>query len=155
MDRRLERRALLTAGLAMILGCSGRSGPETAPVTGKITLGGKPMAGAHVTFTAEGAPRAALGTTDAQGVYQLTTFQPNDGAVLGKHTVTVTMPVKGAPTMSAEKPDAAYGAAMLQAAKGTAQRGTEIPAKYANPTTSGLTADVKRGKNECPFDLQP
>ena len=39
--------------------------------------------------------------------------------------------------MSAAKPDASYGAAMRQAAKGVAQRGTEIPAKYANPATSG------------------
>jgi hypothetical protein len=146
---------LLAVGLAMLPGCSGRGGPELAPVSGKITLEGKPLAGAHVTFTAKDAPRAALGTTDAQGLYQLTTFRPNDGAVLGKHTVTVTMPAKGTAEMSAAKPDAAYGEAMRQASKGVAPRGSEIPAKYANPATSELSAEVKKGKNEFSFDLKP
>ena len=146
---------LLTAAFSLLLGCSGNKGPQTAPVMGKVTLNGQPLEGANVTFIADGAPRAAIGTTDAQGVYRLTTFKSNDGAVLGQHKVTVVMPVKNTAEMSAETPDAAYGAAMAQAAKGVQQRGKEVPAKYANPATSGFSTEVKSGTNEYNIELQP
>jgi hypothetical protein len=107
----------------------------------------------------EGAPRAATGTTDAQGKYRLTTFEKDDGAMIGKHTVTIA---QGGATsgagMDAENPDdAAYGAAMGAAASGKpAAAGEEggIPVNYANPKTSGLEREVtKAGPNQFDFDL--
>jgi hypothetical protein len=155
MKNRICELFAVVVGLSLVAGCS-RGGTPLGRVTGKVTLNGQPLEGAQLTFTAKDAPRAALGTTDAQGVYSLTTFAPNDGAPLGHHTVTITMPAKNAPDMSAGKPDAAYGAAMKQAAKGVQVRGKEIPAKYANPLTSNLSADVKSGNNaDVNFDLQP
>jgi hypothetical protein len=154
MRRHLRCWMVCAIGIALLVGCPG-SGPPTARVSGTVKVGGKPMEGAQVTFMAPGAPRAGIGTTDAQGRYQLSTFASNDGAVLGTHTVTITVGVKGAPAMSADKPDAAYGAAMSKAASGAPMIGTEIPGKYANPATSGLTAVVTSGgKNEFDFDLQ-
>jgi len=154
MNHRGCRLLAIAAGLSLLGGCS-PGGPPLGRVSGKVTLNGQPLEGAHLTFIAKDAPRAAIGTTDAQGVYQLTTFSPNDGAPLGRHTVTVTMPAKGTANMSAEKPDTAYGEAMKQASQGVLQRGKEIPAKYANPVTSGLSAEVKSGNNTFDFDLQP
>jgi hypothetical protein len=143
-------------GCVLAAGCGGSKLPPTARVSGKITLSSQPVKGAIVSFMAEGAARAASGVTDGEGRYQLTTFNPNDGAVLGKHKVKISQPVTDGPAMSAEKPNAAYGEAMAQAAKGIVQRGKGVPAKYADEATSGLTAEVtKDGKNEFDFDLQP
>jgi hypothetical protein len=145
----------LATAILLSAGCSD-GGTATTPVSGKVTLKGSPVAGAQVTFMAEGAPRAAIGTTDSQGRYQLTTFKPNDGAVVGKHTVTIVGPA-GTPAeaMSPTNPSAGYAKAMLGASapKKTEQVGG-VPAKYADPKTSELRADVtKGGPKEFNFDL--
>lgn len=130
-----------------------------AKVSGTITLKGAPVAGAQVVFTSKGgAARNAIGTTDDQGKYQLTTFDQNDGAVIGSHSVTVSMATTSeeASNASAEDPTAAYGSAMDAAASGAAPADEgPIPSKYAAPGTSGLEAEVTEdGSNEFNFDLE-
>lgn len=88
-----------TIALACLLnGCSGNSEQyETVPVSGVVTCEGKPIANATVNFTpmadqgrAEGRRgRVALGMTDKDGRFKLTTYENDDGAIVGKHTVTV------------------------------------------------------------------
>jgi hypothetical protein len=70
------------------LGC-GASG-KLVKTEGLITLDGKPIAGATVTFhpEAEGG-RMATGLTDADGIFQLQTFTEADGALPGDYKVTV------------------------------------------------------------------
>jgi hypothetical protein len=126
-------------------------------VSGTVTFDDKPVEGAQVTFMAPGAPRAAIGNTDSQGRYRLTTFKPNDGAVPGTHAVTIVKMETSGQDISADKPGAAYGAAMKAAATGKrpAQAGG-IPGKYSDPKLGGLTAEVKKGgPNEFTFDLKP
>src|SRR5687768_7145679 len=67
--------AFLVLGIALVAlfaaGCSGRPKNFASKVTGKVTLGGQPLAGASVIFTptAEGSPSA--GRTDENGNYTL------------------------------------------------------------------------------------
>lgn len=83
----------------VLAGCGGSNEYETTPVSGVVTCHGKPVANATVNFTplpAEGrAPgqrgRVALGLTDKDGRFKLTTYNDDDGAIVGKHTVTVSL----------------------------------------------------------------
>jgi hypothetical protein len=83
---------LLAAG-----GCGDAHQYQTVPVSGVITCKGVPVANAMVNFTpleqedrAQGQPgRVALGMTDKDGRFTLTTYENNDGAIVGRHTVTV------------------------------------------------------------------
>ena len=126
------------------------------PVTGIITLRGKPVASADVTFFNAEKNRSAFGKTNDKGEFKLTTFSANDGAVEGQHVVTVIkleMP-----------PEATSGAAVESEAYVPPGRGesttpvppkSELPEKYADQATSGLTATVKTdGPNVVNIDLE-
>ena len=66
------------------------------PVGGTVTLNGKALAGAAVTFTPIPAPGeepiglSSHGETDDQGRFTLATIDGREGAVVGKHKVYVS-----------------------------------------------------------------
>src|SRR5436190_19619243 len=86
----LAHSLALAGAYALLAGCS-HSGMSIAPVHGKVTYKGGPVAGATVEFLCTGASRPAAGTTDEQGNYRLTTFTAGDGAMIGTHVVTVNV----------------------------------------------------------------
>ncbi len=147
---------LMMAALALVAwpGCTGAKGPQTGRVSGRITLNGKPLAGANVNFDLkEGkSPRVATGVADADGRYTLSTFGKDDGAVLGKHVVWITMPQKGE-AIDPNNPTADYGKMMEAAAAGAKPDTGGIPAKYTSKETSDLIREVKAGTNEINIDL--
>jgi len=128
---------------SMLAGCSryredewSRQWPSRFPAGGVVTLDGAPVAEAVVTFSITRADRdnkafTAVGMTDPQGRFILRTFRPGDGAVEGKHAVTIS--------------------------KSSMEKGTlvnEIPSRFARFETSGLTAEVAaKMPNEFRFDL--
>ena len=68
------------------------------PVSGRVTLDGKPLADARVTFfpqraaetnTSQSAPEA-MGLTDAEGRYQLKTVFDDEGAAPGRSRVVIS-----------------------------------------------------------------
>jgi hypothetical protein len=81
----------LLAGLASAAGCS--RGPQFADVEGVITVNGRPLSDAEVTFL----PDPEVGTlgptssayTDDKGHYQLMTHKGQSGAVVGTHRVCI------------------------------------------------------------------
>lgn len=74
--------------LSMIVGC-GESGPSLGKVTGKVTLDGKPLPNAIVSFVPEDGRRSSSAMTNDQGVYTLA-YIDQAGAVIGKHKVSIT-----------------------------------------------------------------
>jgi len=77
----------------LILAGAGCSGSGAVPVKGTVRLDGKELPGATVTFLSqESGGRDASGATDANGVFRLTTFEANDGALRGKYKVIVQPP---------------------------------------------------------------
>jgi predicted small lipoprotein YifL len=127
----------LTGGLLCVAlaGC-GSKGPTLYPVTGKVVAAdGKPVANASVVFHPTGAadPSAAKprGKTDADGKFSLTTATTDDGAPSGEYRVTVEQWLAGP---KSDDPPA-----------------NRLPAAYATPDKSGLTATVGTG----PTELQP
>lgn len=142
---------------AFAVGCSGgvSDRPEIAPVSGVVTYQGQTVPDAVVTFSKAGAPRKASGKTDAEGRFRLTTFNTNDGAVIGEHAVTVSK-LKGPPppALTVDTTGPEYTKAMEAAAKAPAAE-TGLPEKYADPEKSGLKNTVtSEGPNDFKIELQ-
>ena len=79
----------LTVLLAAAAGCDGRRAP--VPVSGTVTLDGRPVEGATVTFHLIGDDkegRLAIGQTDKTGTFQLKTGNEN-GVRPGKYKVVI------------------------------------------------------------------
>lgn len=143
---RLAHFVLAFGFLTLGMGCGSDSGEQLdlAPVSGTVTQGGAPLPNALVTFHIDSG-RPATGRTDESGKFTLMTKEPGDGAMVGSHKVTVMADTSVSEEVTSEDayavPDAdAEGA---------------IPVKYANPNTSGLTAEVTAdGENNFTFDLE-
>jgi hypothetical protein len=151
---------LAVAALLLALPACGRSRPPVAPVSGRITLDGRPVT-TGVVFFYPAAGRMATGQIDADGRYRLGTFTPTDGALLGSHQVviesrtveqTFAQPPPAAAELPAEAPEAVrreMEAGMLLREKVT----WIVPEHYAAESTTPLRADVKPGRNSIDFDL--
>jgi hypothetical protein len=123
---------------------------------------GKPVADASVAFLAPGAPRLAVGTTDNAGNFSLTTYEQDDGAILGTHVVTVQkLTVQAGPSYEVPAGGKIDPAAIERAMQETALRleaaekaGSELPAKYASHNTSDHRLDVLEGENNFKIELK-
>lgn len=143
------RLAILVLSMAAIWGCS--RGPAVQYVEGLVTLNGKPVEGAIVTYTPSGAGLGAAGTTDASGVYRLNplTGRAGGGTLVGDYLVAVRKweyPDPGpAPDPSDQK---AYTVWQEKSLKAASREPTYItPKAYGDAATSGLRATVKKGRN--------
>lgn len=153
---RLVLMAIVCATTA--LGCSGSQARPVAvyPVTGKVTYKSQPVVGADITFVNETENRSAFGRTDEKGEFQLTTFSSNDGAVAGKHIVTIVKVVPPPPPANEPAVESAeYVPPGLGESTAPPPPKSDIPGKYANQQTSGLIAVVNaEGANHVEFDLK-
>ena len=140
-------RARFAAAVGVMLpfvalqGCGG-GGMAYAPVTGKVTMDGKPLAKVNVIFTPVAKPgsdtvgNTAGGVTDENGQYTLKTYTQGgmkDGAQVGKHKVTIS----------------------LQETRGEGDRSVtreKLPKKYNEATE--LTAEIAAGNNQKDFELK-
>ena len=141
-----DRRIMAVLVLAIASGC-GRALPETAPVEGRVTIAGQPLkTGTIMFFPTQGRP--AIGVIDPDGVYRLTTFVENDGAVLGSHAVTIQADevIGGVKPTSYADENIGVGAGELRHL---------VPINYGDRDTSGLTAQVvaQPEPNRIDFDL--
>ncbi len=128
-------RIKLVAGiltLALCLGCQ-TDIPDIGYVEGTVTLDGSPLPNAIVTFQPEHA-RPSYGRTDENGWYELVYTDGNEGAILGKHRVSIS-------TKDSGNPD-----------EGIEPSPEKVPAKYN--TRTELTAEVTPGNNKCDFPLK-
>lgn len=141
----------LALGLLALTGCWGKGEvkgrPKVYPISGKVVYKGEPVTGADITFICEEKERSAFGRTDSQGRFKLTTFSPNDGAVEGKHVVTV---VKIEQTEAIPQPsidDPAYDPEAVNRAAAAPPPKSLVPPKYGNAKTSDLFVVVTAGEN--------
>jgi hypothetical protein len=84
----MNRCTIVVAFLVFIAGCGG-SGPRVAPVHGRITLDGQPLANADIKFQPDGPERPSVGRSNAEGNYDLMFKRGQPGAVVGMHTVRI------------------------------------------------------------------
>lgn len=141
----------LAVACVLLSGCGGSDVPETIPVEGTVKLDGNPVEGANVGFYPKSGGRPAMGRTDRNGHYTLSTFAARDGAIPGEHTVVIskvtirrTETSKNGLSESARMGDPEFERARTQYL---------IPEKYSMAAKSGLTADVKPQCGPIDFDL--
>ena len=158
------RRLTAAVPVCLVLaGCpSSGDRPDTYATSGTIKFAGAPLADATVMFTPNDGQRIALGRTNANGEYSLTTFSPNDGAMEGNYTVLV----RKAMNTSAEEVEAAHTDEVIeepQAGGGGHDAGEDqspesvlmVPPKYSNKNLSDLSAKVTAdGENVFNFELK-
>jgi hypothetical protein len=116
---------------------------KTAPAAGRVTLDGKALPNATVEFVPvagagdkEPLP-SSVGTTDGDGRYSLVLASggKTTGAVVGKHTVIITLGAQGGP------------------ADGKPTFHKQLPQRYNRKTT--LTCEVPAGgREDANFDLK-
>lgn len=140
--RGLRRHFVWLLAFAATAGCGG--GPEkvipekAVPVTGTITLDGKPLDNARVTFypTAAAQGDGSSGTTDSTGKYELQSVFGSEvvvGAAPGKYKVVVSRMVR--PDGTPMPPDSQEPPIMSGAREG-------IALQYSGFSTTVLTANV-------------
>ncbi|MDR2642876.1 MAG: DUF4198 domain-containing protein [Planctomycetaceae bacterium] len=119
-------------------------------VEGIVTFEGKPVADADVSFTptTEQSGIPAVGKTDSNGVYRLTSAQGGmfeKGAVAGEYEVKIS---KYLDLDFVEPVNPQLGDVIP-----LANPKHHLPEKYADVKTSKLTATIKKGKNTFNFNL--
>ena len=155
---------LLVAIGFVLASCARSDRASMGRVSGKVTYQGKSVAGASVAFLCPGASRPAVGMTDETGNYQLTSFEPNDGAMVGTHVVTVNK-YSSEPETSVPAAEAPAGSKSTTKAIENAMRQTALqiekmdkerpllPRKYADRSTSDLRKAVVEGDNVIDIEL--
>lgn len=157
----LTAAALCTVGV--FAGCGGRA--DLAPATGVVTFKGEPVEDAKVMLhPLDGGPRNSYGTTNSKGEFKLSTFGLNDGALVGRHAVTVSkVDASALPQFNKEElatkgyQGASYEAMMGpgMAEKNEKKLKNIIPAKYSSKENSGIEVDIVKGEtNHFPIDIE-
>lgn len=148
---------LLVASL--LTGCAQEpERPPTFPVSGVVTSNGKPVDRATVVFVASSpGVESAVGITNAEGKYQLTTYSQGDGAQAGEYRIKVSKYDMKAPTadekqqyMTQEQEQKIY----FEDERPTPPSKNLLPKKYENESTSGLTHTVKDAPSTLDIDIK-
>jgi len=138
---------LACAVLLTMSGCS--SSGDVGYVSGVVTLNGKPLENATITFYPKDA-RGSIGRTDASGKYDLLYVRNQKGAVIGDHRVTVSTKV----VVEVDRGNQGYDGVGESKQRVTQQgRPESMPPKYLDPQKTELTATVQAGSNKIDFDL--
>lgn len=122
----------------ILVGCQ-KNHPDVGEVQGIVTLDGRALPDARVTFYPLSGGRSSQAVSDQNGRYELTLLHGIKGTMLGKNAVSVS-------TAAEAEYDEENGDRIIRPA-----RHELIPAKYnANST---LVFEVKAGSNEINLDL--
>lgn len=146
----VRSQSLSTALLGLMLlmsGCGGGpKGPALAPAKGVVLYQGKPLTTGQICFMPDKSKGTqgpmASSSINEKGEFELRTFPPEKGAVIGFHKVIITSYKSTAFDPNNPSPPL--------------QEISLIPARYGDEETSGLTAEVVKdaGKNVYTFELK-
>jgi len=143
----MRRITLITLVVPLLLvglwGCGADANrPKLAKVSGKVLYNGKPLDKGEVIFTPDKdkggtSGQVATGKIESDGSFTLTTFNTDDGAVLGQHVVTVIVPTADIKELNKPRPDGSIPYILPKAG---------VPEKYAKGDSSPLRYTVEEGK---------
>jgi hypothetical protein len=141
--RKYFRLVFVAPVLLAIAGC-GDDRIARYPVTGSVTIDGKPAEGAMIIFCPQNpSPEVEnlrpFGKSDATGAFNLMTFDEGDGAPAGSYKVLVKWPAPA----TVDPRDGRPGAPGPDRLRG----------KYYNLDKTPLTATVEEKSNELPLSL--
>jgi hypothetical protein len=161
---RIIAHATLVLFAVVASGCAGGAAPsdrpKTTPVAGVVTHKSAPVEGAIVKFERTDRAYGATGVTNQKGEFQLATFAAADGAVPGEYYVTIVKPPPADPNAnkSVDQDDPSYNPDN-EAPEGVAEApppklATTLPAKYADPVTSGFKETIgETPRTDLKYDL--
>jgi len=145
---RLELRfglAIVAGSLLVLSGC-GSGGTPTQPIQGRVVYtDGSPVQGGMIEFELISSEAAdpelgrpnARGAIQQDGTFRLTTFEANDGALIGTHRVLVSVP----------RPD-------WQPADGGSPPQPAVHPKYERYETSGIEVDIDENTKELTITVE-
>jgi hypothetical protein len=131
--------ALILAAVAVVSGCS--KGPDLVPVSGKITLNGKPLPFGLVIFQPSNGQLSQGEITN--GEFKMSTRSPGDGATVGLQLVSIVCYEANDPAKKAQfsGPQTSLGRCLVHN-------------DYTRSGTSGLSVTVPpEGKTDVVFEL--
>ncbi len=145
-----QGRVVLAFVCAVAVGCGGK--PEVpkgavkkAPVSGTVTMGGRPLEGAEVYFFTD--KFTGYGKTNAEGRYLLA-----QGAAIGSNKVFISKLEGASAATTAKDPtlelnDPAQTEIANQSLAGAARKGPKqlVPPEFSSEKTTKLTFDVPEG----------
>ncbi|MGC4006021.1 MAG: carboxypeptidase-like regulatory domain-containing protein [Pirellulales bacterium] len=137
---------MLWCSAALLCACAASgcgNGFKTVAVGGRVTLDGKPVADAGVLFTPDRKGPTAAARTAADGTFTLKTGKL-DGAAPGVYRVAIQKEEVVGNQVDAKGEEIAD-------ARTTIKHG--VPARYADPATSGLTLEIKEATTDADFSL--
>lgn len=102
--------------------------PATAVARGQVLYDGQPFDQGTITFHPIGAGNLGVSRLDAEGRFSLSTYQDDDGAVVGEHVVTIDVP----PPVDGDDES----------------RTAPLPAEYTDPATSPLKVSIPEEGDE-------
>jgi hypothetical protein len=114
--------------LVIAIGCD--SGPKLIPISGRVTIDGKPLEMGAVTVWVKDY-RPSYGMIDKDGRFELMTHKPGDGCPVGEFPVTVT-------SETASKADVMT---------------YFVPMRYKDPAQSKLSILVEQPRNDWEIEL--
>jgi hypothetical protein len=138
--RRIRIGAVVAMAVLICLGCGPAGQVKVYPVKGKVTFEGKPLAGGGaISFVpvASQEGKTAAGEIKEDGSYELTTYEPGDGSMVGDFRVVINQVTEKEPEPT---PD---GAPPPKGGSRVVAEADRIPAIYADFQNSPLTAKVE------------
>jgi hypothetical protein len=135
---------LLPVFLLTVAGCGGQGKP--VKFQGVVTLDGKPLPGATVTFAPLEGGRPAMGRTDTDGSFRLTTFRSDDGALPGEYKVLVAVGEEPDEQFVGKDPETFSNQVKLEQRKGMSPQGRKQAAlkRKKSSAVPEIYRDVKR-----------
>jgi hypothetical protein len=138
------RRLLPLLAAAFLIGCGG-GGDKPASVSGKVTYKGKTVTSGVVVLVGADGKTSDPGTVQPDGTYSIA------HAPAGAVKVSFDNP----PPPRVQRQPGAKADPEAQEAAREAARYVPTPLQYKDPAKSGVTLDLKRGKNaNCDINLQ-
>lgn len=144
-----------------LIGCGDKGAGAGSRATvyktkGKVTYLGNPLIDAAVSFSPQGKQPAAVGRTNDNGEFTLTTYRAGDGAAEGEYKVMITMTVTTpASTEIAHGTDPTKSYGESHSGKKGKTTGNVLPAIFSDAANTPLSEKVEaNGKNEFVFNLK-
>lgn len=138
-----------------ICGCSEQR--ELIPVSGKITLDGKPVTAGTIKFYPVDGGRMTRGGIQPDGSYQLSSFEQGDGTAPGAYKVTIEAMKNQSgqkATPSTEPKVDKFGYGVDERSEAPEQElELLLPKKYLSPEQTPLEATVEESTTNIDFSL--
>jgi hypothetical protein len=145
MSRLLHGLAACLLVFALLgAGCGGPRGKGT--VSGKITVGGKPLSKGLITFLSQVGNKDSYNAAIVNGEYQTGEIP------VGPATIVILPAMRASPNTP---PEEAKSGDLIPQGKPGGSKTMDVPEKYHSANTSALQTTIKPGVNDFSTDLVP